>query len=82
MEFAAVAVIVGCQVTMIFLKNHMMSLLFTSEIAEPYKTMYKAKGVTFVKDGALAKEFISDESQTTVAGCVWRTRAKKMSLWR
>lgn len=68
MEVAAAAVIVGCEVTMIFPEAHMMSRLFTAEIAQPYEDFYKGKGVTFVNDGALGKAFLPDDSGTAVRG--------------
>lgn len=70
MEVAAAAVNVGCEVTMIFPEKHLMERLFTPEIAAPYEQLYHDKGVTFVKDGAMAKEFIADDSGSSVAGVV------------
>lgn len=66
MEVAAAAITVGCDVSMIFPETHMMSRLFTPEIAKPYEEMYEAKGVKYVKDGALAKAFLPDSSGTKV----------------
>lgn len=70
MEVAAAAVNVGCEVTMVFPEKHLMERLFTPEIAAPYERFYHDKGVTFVKDGALAKEFMADDSGSSVAGVV------------
>lgn len=66
MEVAAAAITVGCEVTMVFPETHMMSRLFTKEIAEPYEAFYKGKGVTFVKNGAIGKAFLSDASGNAV----------------
>lgn len=65
MEVAAAAIIVGCKVTMVFPESHMMSRLFTPEIAAYYEKLYESKGVKFEKDGALGQEFLGDGTNVT-----------------
>lgn len=67
MEVAAAAVTVGCKVTMVFPEEHMMSRLFTPEIAEKYEAVYRAKGVHFVNNGALGKAFVANDSGSAVS---------------
>lgn len=60
MEVAAAAITVGCKVTMVFPEDHLMSRLFTPQIAAYYEKVYRDKGTEFVNGGWLGKEFLDD----------------------
>lgn len=61
MEVAAAAATVGCNVNMVFPESHLMSRLFTPEIAAHYEKAYEEKGIKFHKNGRVCKEFLGDD---------------------
>lgn len=61
MEVAAAAVTVGCKVKLIFPESHVMTRLFTPEIAEHYEKAYKDRGVEFLNNGRLCKAFLGND---------------------
>ncbi|CAN8075493.1 unnamed protein product [Agarophyton chilense] len=60
MEVAAAALTVGCKVKLVFPEDHLMSRLFTPEIAAHYEKVYQEKGVVFLNKGRLCKAFLGD----------------------
>lgn len=62
LEVTAAAVTVGCKVKMIFPEEHIMSRLFTPEIAVHYEKLYEDKGVELLKNGRLCKAFLDNGS--------------------
>lgn len=62
MEVAAAAVLMNCDVTMLFPESSVMPRLFTPEIAAHYESAYKAKGVKLLNDGRLCEAFLDDGS--------------------
>lgn len=62
LEVAAAAITVGCKVKMIFPEGHVMSRLFTPKIAQHYEKVYSERGVEFLKNGAVCKAFLGDDT--------------------